>query len=267
MSRIRVLIVDDEEPARAKLRRFLGAEGDVEVVGEARDGMEAVALVADPGADVVFLDVQMPRLDGFGVVRRVGVGRMPLTVFVTAFDQHALAAFEVEALDYLLKPFGAERFRRLMARVRSELRTRRSADLAARLESLLGSVAAVSTASPSHVDSDAAAGPPLRRLMVEKGPGRQVLLDLRQVEVVRADGNYLVFRTAEGERRRRGTLKELEARLDPEEFLRINRSEIVRLEAVAELQPWFHGDYRVCLHDGSVLTWSRRYRARFKDGL
>jgi two-component system LytT family response regulator len=245
---IRALIADDEAPARRKLRELLARASDFELVGEARDGVEAVAAIRGEAPDVVFLDVQMPRLDGFGVIEEVGVEAMPLVVFVTAYDEHALRAFEVHAFDYLLKPFAPSRFERLLARVRSQVGQASAGDLAARIERLLAAV------RPE-------AGP-LRRILVEREEGRQVLLAVDGVQRIRAEGNYLRFFTADGEYRRRGTLREIEGRLDPARFLRLNRSEIVRLDAIRELQPWFHGDARVVLHDGSVLTWSRRYRAK-----
>jgi two-component system LytT family response regulator len=248
---IRALLVDDEAPARAKVRKLLAAEADVEVVGEAADGVEAVAAVGAVAPDVVFLDVQMPRLDGFGVIEEVGVEAMPLTVFVTAYDEHALLAFEVHALDYLLKPFAASRLRRVLERVRAELKRRAPSDLARRMERMLEDLSAERRR--------------VRRILAKRSEGREALLAVERIDVIRADGNYLRLSTAEGEFTRRGTLAAFAGRLDPEQFLRINRSEVVRLDAVKELQPWFHGDYRVILKDGTTLTWSRRYRARGQD--
>lgn len=248
---IRSLIADDEAPARRKLRGLLSQAGDVEVVAEAADGVEAVAAIRSKSPDLVFLDVRMPRLDGFGVIAEVGVEAMPLVVFVTAYDENALRAFEVHALDYLLKPFAPSRFERLLDRVRRQLAQPArdaSADLAGRIERLLASL----RPEPGI----------LRQILVERGEGRQVLLALDEIVRIQADGNYLLVFTREGEHRRRGTLRDLEGRLDPARFLRLNRSEIVRLDAIREIQPWFHGDARVVLQDGAVLTWSRRYRAK-----
>lgn len=245
---IRALIVDDEAPARRKLRELLGREADFEVVGEAADGVEAVEAIRAAGPDVVFLDIQMPRLDGFGVVEEVGVGEMPLVVFVTAYDEHAVKAFEVQALDYLLKPFAPSRFQKLLERVRRQLGQGSPSDLAERIDRLL---AAVRPSSPT-----------LRQILVERGEGRQALLAVSEIDLVRTEGNYLRFFSNGDEYRRRGTMRDLEERLDPNQFVRLNRSEIARLEAIRELQPWFHGDARVVMRDGSVLTWSRRYRAK-----
>ncbi len=247
---IRALIADDEPPARRKLRELLGREPDFEVVGEAADGVEAVAAIRRMSPDVVFLDIQMPRLDGFGVIAEVGTEAMPLVVFVTAYDEHAVRAFEVEALDYLLKPFAPSRFQGLLARLRRRI-DQGPGDLDQRIERLLAAVRPAPGATGA-----------LRQILAEKDEGRQVLLAVGEIDLIRADGNYLSFLSKGKEYRRRGTLREIEERLDPAQFVRLNRSEIVRLEAVRELQPWFHGDARVILKDGSVLTWSRRYRGR-----
>jgi two-component system, LytTR family, response regulator len=258
---IRALIADDERPARRKLRQLLSREPDFEVVGEAADGIEAVAAIQAAAPDVVFLDIQMPRLDGFGVIAEVGVEAMPLVVFVTAFDEHALRAFEVHALDYLLKPFSPSRLHRLLDRLRRQLAPNAAhagdaagggvpaaGDLARRIEDLLAAV----RPAPEYP----------RQLLVERGEGRQALLAVDQVDLFRAEANYLRIFAGGAEFRRRGTLRDLEGRLDPARFLRLNRSEIVRLETVREVQPWFHGDAKVVLRDGSVLTWSRRFRAK-----
>lgn len=247
---IRALLVDDEPPARRKLRDLLAREGDFEIVGEAEDGLAAVEAIRAADPDVVFLDIQMPRLDGFGVIAEVGVEAMPLVVFVTAYDEHAVRAFEVQALDYLLKPFAPSRFQSLLARLRQRIE-RKPDDLDERIGKLLAAV------RPA-----AGAGAPLRQILVDRGEGRQALLAVAEIDLIRAEGNYLRFFAHGDETRKRGTLRDLEERLDPAQFVRLNRSEIVRLEAVRELQPWFHGDARVLLKDGTVVTWSRRYRAR-----
>jgi two-component system LytT family response regulator len=291
---IRVLIADDEPPARRKLRELLTREPGFEVVAEAGDGVEAVTALRGLRPDVVFLDIQMPRLDGFGVIAEVGVDAMPLVVFVTAFDEHALRAFEVNALDYLLKPFAPSRFARLAARLRRHLAPPQPPPAAAAAASM-GSTSAAhgppgAPAGGTAEGAAAAIGPHdqeapaaaddlavrierllaavrptpgfLRQLLVERGEGRQALLPIDEIDLIRAAGDHLEI-VGDGARgRRRGTLRDLEGRLDPARFLRLNRSEIVRLDAIRELQPWFHGDARVVLRDGSVLTWSRRYRAR-----
>jgi two-component system LytT family response regulator len=256
---MRVLIVDDEAPARAKLRRLLAQEPDVTAVGEATDGEAAVASIEGDRPDLVLLDVQMPRLDGFGVVERLGVGRMPPVIFVTAHDAHAVRAFDVHAVDYLLKPVSPERFRRAMARVagRDEGSYRPApaetapADLASRLDALLHALGR----SAGHA----------RRILVED-ERRAVFLATDRIDRVHAERNYLRIVAGSESYRLRGTLASLLARLDPERFLQINRSEAIRLDAVKELHPWSHGDYRVVMLEGTELTWSRRYRKR-ADGL
>jgi two-component system LytT family response regulator len=248
---MRVLVIDDEAPARAKERRYLAEYADVEIVGEAENGLEAVERIAELAPDLVFLDVQMPELDGFGVIDAVGVGEMPHVVFVTAFDEYALRAFEVRALDYLLKPFTPERFAAVMDRARAQIDGAShsgNAELTGKLEALL---AAVTTGRPRY----------LQRVLVHHA-NRAFLLPVDRIDRVEADRNYVRLHSGGTAFTLRGSITTLAERLDPEKFLRINRSEIVRLDAVKELQPWFHGDYRVVMGDGTTLMWSRRYRAQ-----
>lgn len=248
---IRVLIVDDEAPARAKLRKLVADHDDFVLVAEARDGDEAVKAIESHELDLVFLDVQMPGRGGFDVVEAVGVDHMPLTVFATAYDEHALRAFEVHALDYLLKPFAAQRFRKLLDRVRKQFEDSSTRTTTTDLEKLLVSLR--QRDEPTF----------LRRLRLQAGTEREVLVSVNDIRLLRADGNYVRVVTCDGrELSTRSTLTKLASRLDPEDFLRINRSEVVRLDAVEELQPWFHGDYKVKMKDGEVLTWSRRFRAK-----
>ncbi|HEX5831734.1 MAG TPA: LytTR family DNA-binding domain-containing protein [Gemmatimonadaceae bacterium] len=248
---MRILLVDDEAPARRRVRRLLAAEPGAEVVGEAANGDEAVAQIRRLAPDLVFLDVQMPGRDGFGVVEAVGVAEMPATVFVTAHDAHAVRAFEVQALDYLLKPFTPQRFATVMARARERLAADASGVRARRLAELVSVLGA-----PRE--------PWRQRLLVEDGT-RARFLPVAQVDRLVADRNYVRVHAAGATYELRATLSSLAERLDPAHFLRINRSEIVRLDAVKELQPWFHGDWRVVFHDGSSTMWSRRYRARGGD--
>ena len=247
---MRILIVDDEAPARAKMRRYVGEYPDIEIMGEAENGVEAVERIGELQPDLVFLDVQMPELDGFGVIDAIGVESMPYVVFVTAFDEYALKAFEVRALDYLLKPFTPERFAAVIDRARAEVAraaTERT-ELRGKLEALLGAVAA---GRPRY----------LQRILVHQA-NRALLLPVERIDRVEADRNYVRLHSGGTAFILRRSLTSLADRLDPEKFLRINRSEIVRLDAVKELQPWFHGDYRVVMGDGTTLMWSRRYRAQ-----
>ena len=242
---LRVLVVDDEAPARRKLLRLLDAMPDVDVVGEADAGDAAIERIHALAPDLVLLDIQMPGLDGFGVVATVGAREMPAVVFVTAYDEHALRAFEVRALDYLLKPVTAERLHEALDRVRARpLGPSADAERAARLQGL----------------GAAAAAPPLRHLLVHDERGAR-LLPVDDIELARAERNYVALHTPHGRYRVRGTIGELAERLDPTHFLRVNRSDVVRLDAIARMEPWSHGDYRIVLHDGTGLMWSRRYRA------
>jgi two-component system LytT family response regulator len=243
---IRALIVDDEAPARAKLKRLLAREGDVELVGEARNGLEAVALIREAAPDVVFLDVQMPECDGFGVIEQLGAGEMPVVVFVTAFDEHAVRAFEVQALDYLLKPAAPERFRQVMERVRAQRANAADGNAATKLARLL--------------DELAPPGRYLSRVLVHKD-GKAFLVPTAQIDRVESDRNYVRLHVGQNSFSLRSTLSAFAERLDPGQFLRINRSELVRMDAIKVMHPWFHGDYQVVLHDGTTRMWSRRFRA------
>jgi len=228
---MRVFIADDEAPARAKLRRFLSHEADVEIVGECATGREAVAMIRRTTPDLVFLDIDMPGLDGFEVVAELEQAGAPRIVFVTAYDDHALRAFDVGAVDYLLKPFTPDRFALVLNRARARVG-----------------------------DSDPAPARPLRRLLVEQD-GRARFVEVSSIDRVDADRNY-IFVTVGAERfRLRATMGNFADRLDPALFIRLNRSTVVRVDAIMEMQEWSHGDYRVVLKDGATAIWSRRYRA------
>jgi two-component system LytT family response regulator len=248
---LRVLIVDDEPVARRRIRRLLRTERDIEVIGEAGDGRAAVQAIAEKQPDLVFLDVQMPELDGFGVLREIGPRRTPGVVFVTAFDQYALRAFEVHAIDYLLKPFTRERLLAAIARVRQELEPERGVTdprLVALLEELRD--------RPRF----------LQRLPVRAG-ARIVLLETGDIDWVQAADNYVLLHSAGRGFLMRETLTRLEQELDPQEFVRIHRSAMVRLDRIGDLLPSVHGDFRVTLKNGTQLTLSRHYRDRVERAL
>ena len=261
---LRVLVVDDVAPARRRLTRMLDAVPEVEVVGEAESGMEAVERIESLSPDLVLLDIQMPALDGFGVIAAVGPDAMPDVVFVTAYDEHAVRAFEVNALDYLLKPVAPERLRAAIDRAAE----RRSVAVDASPPDDVRAAASPGglRAAASPDDARAAAleavvrSRPLRRLLVRDDRGAR-LLGVDAIELARAERNYVALHTADGVYRVRGTIGTLADRLDPEAFLRVNRSDIVRVDAIADMQPWSHGDYRIVLRGGLALLWSRRYRA------
>jgi two-component system, LytTR family, response regulator len=244
--RIRVLIVDDEALARRGIRQHLAAEPDVEVVGECGDGLAAIDAIAALQPDLVFLDISMPEADGFDVVAAVGADSMPATIFVTAYDQYAVRAFEIHALDYLLKPAEPERFRTALARARERL-SAKPGDLAARVAAVLGALG--SGPARRHV----------RRLPI-KDAGRVLLVDVDDVMRFKATGNYIEVHTRERTHLLRETLTGLEARLDPDGFVRVSRSCIVNARHIRELQPQFSGDFVVVLADDSEVQGSRRFR-------
>jgi two-component system LytT family response regulator len=251
VTRLRVVIADDERPARAKLRRYLAAEPDVEIVAEASGGVEAVEAIRAARPDLVFLDVQMPDLDGFGVVEALGTEALPHVVFVTAHDHYALRAFEVHALDYVLKPVGPERFAKALARAREAVARRAEpADLEARVARLVEALGE----RPRY---------PERILVTAEERG--VLLDVDRIDWVEADRNYVVLHAGGASHRMRGTIEAVTRRLDPQRFARVNRSSVVRLESIREVHPWFHGEYRIVLADGTELTWTRTHLDRASD--
>ena len=250
---IRTLIVDDEPLARERMRTLLGTEADVEVVGEARDGLEAVETILGQSPDLVFLDVQMPKLDGFEVIQTVGAERMPAVVFVTAYDQHALRAFEVQALDYLLKPFDHDRFQGALKRVRRQIDSQETGDLGRRLLAL---VRDLKTERPSRTD----------RLVIKSG-GRLFFLRAEEIDWIEAAGNYVRLHVGTTSHLLRETMNAIEGRLDPEKFFRIHRSRIVNMERIQEMQPWLNGEYAVVLRTGTRVTLSRGYREKLQERL
>jgi two-component system LytT family response regulator len=249
---LRTLIVDDEPLARRRLRTLLEGEPDVELVGECADGDEAVAAVRERQPDLVFLDVQMPGRNGFGVLEALAPYAPPAVVFVTAHDRYALKAFDVHALDYLLKPFDRPRFRKALERARAQLRREPGPGVNERLLALLADVRE--------------ARPPLERLVV-KSAGRVSFVRTDEIDWIEAAGNYLRLHVGGDTPLLRETMNSLEARLDGRRFVRIHRSTIVNIERIRELQPSFHGDYAVRLRDGTELTLSRGYRDKVQAAL
>jgi two-component system LytT family response regulator len=248
---LRVLVVDDERPARAKVRRFLERDPEVELVFEAPDGVRALEVIRDQAPDIAFLDVQMPGLDGFQLVERLPPEALPHLVFVTAFDEYAVRAFEVNAVDYLLKPFDGERFARALARAKEVVEQRRGREEANRLLQVLRQLRREEA-------------PRLDRLLVE-AEGRSVLLRLEEIDRIEADRNYVRIHARSGAYRLRTAIAALERRLDPARFVRINRSEIVNADRIRELEPAGHGDLTVRLAGGYRTRLSRRYRDRLES--
>ena len=267
MSAIRTLIVDDEPLARDGIRLRLEQRGaEFQLLRECGNGGEAVEAIGELAPDLVFLDVQMPGLTGFGVLERIPPGRLPLVVFVTAFDRYALQAFRVYALDYLLKPFDDERFAETLSRVRARVEERRTGEVGRRLSALLDDVRA---GLGPHLPSPAAPPPAseARRFadrLVIRDATRVTFVRVEEVDWIEADGDYMRLHVGGKPHLLRTTMAELERRLDPERFLRIHRSAIVNFDRVRELRPSFHGEYAVILHDGTRLKLSRGYRDRLQ---
>jgi two-component system, LytTR family, response regulator len=257
MEKIRAIIVDDEKPARRRLRELLEKRSDIGVVAECSNGAEAVRQIRALQPDLLLLDIQMPGIDGFGVVDAIGAAQMPATIFVTAYDQYALKAFEVSALDYLLKPFSDERFESSLARVLSFARTRREDELSHRILSLLDQI------QPKQPQN---AGAPLDCLMIKDG-GRVLFLRVEEIDWIEAAGVYVQIHTASKIWLHRASLSELEAKLDAKKFLRIHRSTIVNLQRINEFRPHSHGDFLVALRDGTELKLSRSYRHKVEASL
>jgi two-component system LytT family response regulator len=248
--KIRTLIADDEVLARKLIKKLLGREPEFEVVGESADGRDAISKLRELSPDLVFLDVQMPERNGFQVIEQVGAERMPVTIFVTAYDKFALRAFEAHALDYLLKPFDEERFFQTLGRVRTFLSGRQNRGMQAGLAGLMNVIGS----QPTNCIS---------RLAVKAG-GRVVFLKTEEIDWIEALGNYLNLHTHQDHYLLRGRISELEKKLSPEQFFRIHRSTIVNLDRVKEFQPLFKGEGLVVMKDGSRLSASRSCSQRLQ---
>lgn len=249
--KIRVIIVDDEAPARARIRQLLKDESDFEIVGECGNGRLALEHVRKDKPDLIFLDVQMPRLSGLDVCEALSSdsGTMPFVIFVTAYDQYALKAFEVHAIDYLLKPFDRERFQKALARARQQLNRPRHEPLDQRLAALLEDL------RPGFKKPDR---------LVFKQNGRVIFVRVDAIDWLEADGNYVKIQTGAEQHHVRETLAGLEGQLPAEKFMRISRSTIVNLERIKEFQPLFYGDYSVVMQNGARLSMSRNFRGRLE---
>ena len=245
---IRVLIAEDEPLARERIHTLLEEEPDVQIVAECADGKSAVESIRATDPDLVFLDVSMPELNGFDVIREVGPDNMPPVIFVTAYDHFAVQAFDAHALDYVLKPFDEERFRTAVERAREALTRKNTGNFDRRLNDLLQGLA-----RPHY----------LERLAVKSG-GKIIFLKTDEVTWIGAEGNYARLHAGKRSYLMRETMSNLESKLDPGRFIRIHRSTIVSTDAIAELEPLFQGDYVVVLRDGTRLTSSRGYRGNLQ---
>jgi two-component system LytT family response regulator len=254
--RLRALIVDDEPTARRGVRLLLERDGTVEIVGEAATGAEAAERMRREKPDLVFLDVQMPDCDGFAALARLAPAERPAVVFVTAYDEHALRAFEVNAVDYLLKPYDDARFAAALQRAKDEVRRRQADTVNARLSQLLDYLQQTGAAK-----SAASEEPPGDRILV-KSSGEIFFLKADEIDWIEAEGDYMKFHVGGRAHLMRETMARLEARLDPRRFIRIHRSTIVNIDRLRKLSPSFAGEYAVVLHDGTKLRLSRGYHER-----
>jgi len=245
---IRVLIVDDEPLARTGVRQLVQSLDDVTVVGEASDGPEAVRQIEQQDPDLVFLDVQMPEMNGLEVVREVGVEAMPLTIFVTAYDQYALDAFEAHALDYLLKPIEEERFEEALDRAREQLQRREADALDEQLRGVLQEYAAEADEADRGIE----------RFTV-RSRDRIYFVDAEDVQWIESEGDYVALHDGEDTHLVRKTMKRLEQQLDSSRFLRVHRSYIVNVDYIEELRPLDHGTYQIRMASGTPLKTSRSY--------
>jgi two-component system, LytTR family, response regulator len=247
---IRAVIVDDEPLARRRIRGLLAEARDVEIAAECANGVEAIEVIEASPPDLLFLDIQMPELDGFDVLQEIGVGRVPVVIFVTAYDQFALRAFEAHALDYLLKPFDDDRFAAALERARERIRQRQGGDIDSRLRSLLEQV---------HGDRGY-----LQRLVVPVGH-RNVFIKAEDVDWIEADRNYIRLHVGDRSYLLRENLSHIESALDPKTFCRIHRSTIVNVNRIKAIESLFRGEYLVLLGDGTKLTSGRSYRRNLHE--
>ena len=241
MTKIRTLVVDDEPIARARVVSLLKLEADIEVVGECATGRQAVSAIESTSPDLLFLDIQMPEVDGLDLARSIQSHGTPAVVFVTAYDEYALRAFEVHALDYLLKPFSAERFRSALGHAREHVSQRRK----------------IGRPAPAP-QRDSSGGSP-HRLMI-KASGRIHFVRTADIDWCEAQGNYVRVHAGAQQHLVRDTMSHLESELDPQQFVRIHRSTIVNVDRIQEMQSSFNGEYVVLLRTGTRLTLSRGYR-------
>ncbi|MCG8607139.1 LytTR family DNA-binding domain-containing protein [bacterium] len=254
-SKIRTVIVDDEPLARKRILDLLLREPDIDVLAECRDGFAAIETVLQKNPDLLFLDVQMPEMDGFKVVSELAMEKLPVIIFVTAYDQFAIKAFEVHALDYLLKPFDDERFAQAVERARLQIRQRTTNEFSEKLVSLIRSQSEASAKYHSPAETQQR----MTRFAIKES-GETILVKAEDVDYIEGEGVYVRLHLDSKSYLIRERLGELENRLDPSTFFRIHRSTIVNLERIKKLVPHFHGDYIVALQNGTHLKLSRTRR-------
>jgi two-component system LytT family response regulator len=250
MEKIQTLIVDDEPLAREGIRMLIEHDAEIAVIGECANGQQAISAITEQRPDLVFLDIQMPEVSGFEVLEAIGAQSLPCVIFVTAYDKYALRAFEVHALDYLLKPFTSERFQSALERAKAQIKSRGGEQLNQRLVRLLEDI---------HKDKTY-----LERLVV-KSAGRIFFLNVEEIDWIEAAENYVRLHTGRESHLIHGTMNKIASRLDPAQFLRIHRSTIINVRRIKELQPMFHGEYVVTLRDGTQLNSGRSYRQKLQS--
>ena len=248
--KVRIILADDEPLARERLRDLLMADSRIELIAECSNGQEAVEAIQAHSPDLVFLDVQMPELDGFGVLAELEASRRPAVIFVTAHDKFALRAFEVHAIDYLLKPFDRERFKTALERALNHLKQHDTNDLKDRLSALLKDVRS-ETKYPERI--------------AIKSTGKVIFVKTSEINWIEAADNYVNLHVGTEAHLHRETMSSLEEMLDPSRFMRISRSTMVNIDGIKELQPLFHGEYSVILKNGTRLTLSRGYREKLQQ--
>lgn len=258
MDPIEILIADDELLARRRISKLLHTQTGVEIIGEAKNGLETVSMIESRRPELVYLDIQMPDLDGFGVLKQIPQDIMPLIIFVTAFDQYALKAFEFHAMDYLLKPFDDDRFEDALTHAVSQIRRQKLDDFNDKLMALMENFDAGNTAQPPATENHY-----LQRLAV-KSSGRVYFLKTEEIDWIEAAGVYVNLHTGRESHLIRESISKLESQLAPAQFLRIHRSTIVNIDKIKEMQSYFHGEYIVIMKDGTELKLSRSYRDKLQ---
>ena len=261
MAKIRTVIVDDEAAARRGLRLLLNNDPDVKIIAECRNGLEAVATLKAAKADLMFLDIQMPGMDGFEVLRSTPPKQRPVVVFVTAYNEYALKAFETHALDYVLKPYSDERFRAALNRVKKHLDQCELAELGHRLSGLLREHGENTLQSNNEAVTSY-----LERIPIRSGI-HVVFINTSDIDWIEANGDYVLLHIGSKKHQIADRMKTIENKLNPKQFVRIHRSAIVNIERIKEVQPYFHGDYIVILKDSTELRLSRRRRRSFESAL
>ena len=243
------LIVDDEKLSREKIRNLLASDNEIRIIGESENGLQAVKDIESKHPDLVFLDIQMPDLDAFGVIKKMNTAHPPHIIFITAYDEYAIKAFEVNAIDYLLKPFDRPRFKEAVERAKRIIQAEMMDELNLQLQDLLETLKSRNTF--------------LKRLVI-KSSGRIFFLKTNQIDWIESAGNYAVLHCGREKHLYRETLKFLSEHLDPEKFVRIHRSKIINIERIREIQSWSHGDYLLILEDATELVMSRHYKDNLK---